>query len=197
MQSGYITLLGGSPNAHGVLPDGCFPQVSPRLITHVARAHRKISVAVTDERENAASDGSLAAVTQPTNKLSGMHGVFRGSRMAVLMAMCRVICRRLQLLALIGCQQSKDLLVVSLVLFLRFGATGRLHLGKLRDFCLLLVRQLQGLDELQGLLEAMNEASGIRATGWWRRVNCRRGRRGAGGLVWLGIGRGDGRRGFL
>ena len=57
-----------------------------------------------------------------------MHRVFRRSRMTVLMAVFRVIRCGLQLLALIGCQESEDLLVVSLVLFFRLGATGRLRL---------------------------------------------------------------------
>ena len=86
----------------------------------------------------------------------------------------------------------------SLVLLLLLGATGRLRRGLLRDFCLLVIRQLHRLDKLQGLFETMDEAGGIRAAGWRRRVGGRHGRCGArGGLVGLGGGRGDWSGGFL
>lgn len=98
------------------------------LATPGARPHHIISVAVTNERENAAGDHSLAAVTQPTDWSSVEYRVFRGSRMTVLMAMSRAIRRGLQLLVLIGCQEREDLLVRGLVQFLRLGAMGRLRL---------------------------------------------------------------------
>ena len=58
----------------------------------------------------------LAAVPQLlTNWLSGVHGVIRGSRVIILMAVRRVIRRRLKLLLLIGCQEGEDLRMIRLV----------------------------------------------------------------------------------
>ena len=86
----------------------------------------------------------------------------------------------------------------SLVLFSPLGATGRLRLGQLRDFCLLFVRQLHRLNELKGLFEAMDETGRIRVAGWRRGVGCRhRRRRASGELVGLGFERGDWNYGFL
>ena len=56
-----------------------------------------------------------------------MRHVFLGSHMTVLLAVSRAIRRGLQLLLLIRCEESADLLVRRLVLFLPLDATSRLR----------------------------------------------------------------------
>lgn len=97
--------------------------------------------------------------------ISGMHRVFCGCHMAVLMAVFRLIRRGLQRLLLIGGEERENLLVVGLVLFFCLGAPGRLRLGECGDLVLLVVRQFHRLDQLQGHFEAMNEFGEIRAAG--------------------------------
>ena len=125
-----------------------------------------------------------AAVTSYKSDYSGVDRVALGSHRALFVAVARFIRRRLQRLALVGGEERQDLLVVRPMLFPSLGATGRLRRGELGDFCLLVVRQLHRLDELQGLFEAMHGTGGIRAAGGRRRVGCRHRWRGAGsGLV--------------
>ena len=83
-----------------------------------------------------------AAATTYKSGHSGMHRMFLVSHVTVLVAVFRVIRGGLQRLPLIRGEESEDLLVVSLVLLLRLGAPGRLRVGEMRDFCLLVIRQL-------------------------------------------------------
>jgi len=89
----------------------------------------------------------------------GVERVFFQSCVTVLMAMFRSVRYGLQLFMLNRGEQSEDLLVRSLVLIFLLSAAGCLCLRQLRDFCLLLVRQLHRLNELKCLFEAMNKAS--------------------------------------
>ena len=64
-------------------------------------------------------------------------------RVLALMAVCRIIRYSLQRLLLIRSQKSEDLRVSRFVLVFLLSAACHLLLGELRDFCLLLIRQLQ------------------------------------------------------